>query len=452
MRSRSPKVLHPVAGRPLLHYPLRAALASGADEVIVVVSPGTEAAVRAHVATLGDAALRVALAVQEVPRGTGDAARVGLAAARATPGRVLLLCGDTPLVEAADLAPLFAAVAARPGLALLSALPADPTGYGRVVRGPTGEVEAVREHRDLDDAARAALLEVNAGVYVAEASLLREGLAALRPDNAQGELYLTDVVAFAARAGAASAVVGPAHVLVGVNDRAQLEEASQLLHARIAGRLRAAGVTVRGDARVDDGVTVEEDAVLEAGVHLRGATRVGAGAHIDVGSVLTDAVIAAGARIKPYSVLDSCEVGTGAEIGPFARLRPGTVVEEAAHVGNFVEAKNTRLGRGAKANHLAYLGDGDVGAGANIGAGTIFCNYDGFAKHRTEIGEGAFIGSDSQLVAPVRVGKGAYVATGTTVTRDVPDDALAIARPKQENKEGYGARLRGRLAAQAKRR
>jgi bifunctional UDP-N-acetylglucosamine pyrophosphorylase/glucosamine-1-phosphate N-acetyltransferase len=261
---------------------------------------------------------------------------------------------------------------------------------------------------------------------------------------------LTDVVAFAARDRGAAAVVGNADVLVGVNDRAQLARAEDALFGRIAERHRIAGVTVRGGARIDDTVSIGEDARIEDGVHLRGSTRVARGAVVDAGSVIVDSEIGEGANIKPYSVITESHVGPRAQIGPFAHLRPGSIIEEDAHIGNFVETKKTRVGRGAKANHLSYLGDGDVGAGANIGAGTIFCNYDGFAKHTTTIGEGAFIGSDSQLVAPVTVGKGAYVATGTTVTKDVPDDALAIGRAKQETKLGYASRLKKRLAMSKK--
>jgi len=197
-------------------------------------------------------------------------------------------------------------------------------------------------------------------------------------------------------------------------------------------------------------VAIEQDAVIEHGVVLRGATRVGVGAKIDVGSVLTDVTVEAGAVLKPYTIAHSSSIGPSAQIGPFSHLRPESRIEAEAHIGNFVETKKTVVRRGAKANHLAYLGDGDIGAGANVGAGTIFCNYDGFKKHKTEIGEGAFIGSDSQMVAPVRIGAGAYVATGTTVTRDVPEGALAIARVKQENKEGYAEKLKARLKAGAK--
>ena len=243
---------------------------------------------------------------------------------------------------------------------------------------------------------------------------------------------------------------GPADALVGVNDREQLRAAEETLFARIRARLGQSGVSIHGDARIDDTVLVAPDATIGPGVRLRGKSSVGAGAFIDVGVVVTDSEIGARAIVKPYSVVTQSRVGEGAEIGPFAHLRPESDIEAEAHIGNFVETKKTRVRRGAKANHLAYLGDGDIGERANIGAGTIFCNYDGYQKHQTIIGEGAFIGSDSQLVAPVTIGKGAYVGTGTTVTEDVPDEALAIGRARQTNKPGYAATLKARLAEAAR--
>jgi bifunctional UDP-N-acetylglucosamine pyrophosphorylase/glucosamine-1-phosphate N-acetyltransferase len=320
-----------------------------------------------------------------------------------------------------------------------------------VLRGPDGKVREIREQKDLTSEAERAVREVNSGVYAGRRAAFERAISTLKPMNAQGELYLTDVVTALAREGSVTALVGSTDALVGVNDRAQLREAEELLYARIRERLGREGVMVRGDARIDDGVSVAPGAEIEAGVRLRGRTSVGTGTHIDVGAVLTDATIGAGTNVKAYSVIISSNVGDGAEIGPFAHVRPESEIEGEAHIGAFVETKKTRVRRGAKANHLAYLGDGDVGEKANLGAGTIFCNYDGFQKHRTAIGAGAFIGSDSQLVAPVTVGRGAYVASGTTVTKDVPDDALAIGRARQENKPGYGAKLRERLGDAAKR-
>ena len=445
MKSALPKVLHPLAGRPMIHYVVDAAIQAGADDVVVVVGHGREL-VEAYLAkAFGD---RVRTAVQTEQRGTGHAVSVALPEVRDDADLLLLLCGDTPLLDAGELKSLVGLLDAPSlSLAMLTVRPADPTGYGRILRDAAGEVTGIREHKDCTPEERA-IGETNPGVYVARASFLREAIPQIRPDNAQRELYLTDVVALAAKAGRVpTALVKEPMNVAGINDRAQLAEAEDVLYRRIADAHRRAGATVRTSARIDAGVVVEPDATIEHGVVLRGATRIGAGAIVDVGSVLTDVTVAAGANLKPYTIGASSSIGEKAQIGPFSHLRPDSEIGEDAHVGNFVETKKTRLGKGAKANHLAYLGDGEVGAGANIGAGTIFCNYDGFKKHRTEIGEGAFIGSDSQLVAPVKIGAGAYVATGTTVTRDVPADALAIARVKQENKEGYASKLKGRLKA-----
>jgi len=310
-------------------------------------------------------------------------------------------------------------------------------------------VTMIREHKDLQGPAELRVNEVNAGVYVADTGRLVQAIGRLTPQNAQGEYYLTDVVADLAREGQVIAVAGDAEALVGVNDREQLRKAEQVLWARKSAELGQSGVTIRGDVYVDDSVSIEPDAVLEPGVRLRGATSVGAGATIDVGCVVTDSKIHAGAHLLPYSVVTESEVFAGAHVGPFSHLRPGSILEQDAKVGSFVETKNARLRPDAKANHLAYLGDADIGERVNIGAGVIVCNYDGYRKHRTTIGADTFIGSDSQLIAPVTIGKNAYVATATSVTHDVPDDALAIGRTRQQNKLGYASKLRQRLAEAA---
>lgn len=447
MKSGLPKVMHAIAGRPLIHYPVRAAFEAGCSEVVVVVGHGRE-----HVTTYLEKAFggRVKTAVQETQRGTGDAAAIGLRALGDGVKAALVFYGDVPLLMAEDVHAVANALVDDTGLALALATCAvdEPFGYGRIVRDAQGGIVAIREHRDLQTDEERAIREINPGVYAATMDFWREALPALRPDNAQGELYLTDVVAYAKKAGRSMhGVPSREEVLMGVNDRQQLAEADAKIAARIVRALRLQGVTVRDGARIEDGVEVERDAVLESGVVLRGATKVGEGAVIDVGSVLTNAIVGPGVTIKPYSVLTDSSVGARAQIGPFSHLRPKSEIGEEAHIGNFVETKKTRLGRGSKANHLAYLGDGVIGEGANIGAGTIFCNYDGFAKYTTVVGDGAFIGSDSQVVAPVTIGAGAYVGTGTTVTRDVPPDALAVGRARQENKEGYALRLRAKLRA-----
>jgi bifunctional UDP-N-acetylglucosamine pyrophosphorylase/glucosamine-1-phosphate N-acetyltransferase len=441
MQSTTTKVLHPAAGRPLIYYPVRAALDAGAAYVVVVLSPQNCDAVQGELARwVGVDHLRVA--IQEQPRGTGDAARAGLE--QVDTARALVLCGDTPLLRAEHLAGI-AAELSDADLVLTSALLHDPTGYGRILRDAQGNVLEIREHRDLETDEQRAVREINAGVYAVRTAFLRQALTQITSENSQGELYLTDTVAIAAKAGRAAAVIGARAEMLGVNDRAQLAEAEAEIYARTAERLGRAGVSVQIGARIDTGVEVESDARVYAGAAIRGKSRIFGGAVVDAGCVITDSDIGAGANIKANSVVTESKVGAGAQIGPFAHLRPGSVIEDDAHIGNFVETKKTRVRKGAKANHLAYLGDGDIGEKANIGAGTIFCNYDGFQKHKTTIGPGAFIGSDSQIVAPVTIGAGAYVATGTTVTKDVPDDALAIGRTKQENKLGYASRLKARL-------
>jgi len=446
MKSARPKVLHELCGRPMVDYAIDAAFAAGSDDVVVVVGHGRDEMIE-H---LGKAyGARVRTAVQEQQRGTGDAVRSALPALAPSTDLVLILCGDTPLVDPAELVRLKGALAAENALAMLTARVDDPTGYGRILRDGEGRITSIREQRDAS-AEEKSVREVNTGIYLARAAFLREAVQGLQPNNAQGELYLTDIVATASKAGSvASWTTESAGALVGVNDRSQLAAAEDALYTRIADRFRREGATIRATARIDASVVVEPDAVIEHYVVLRGNTRIGRGARVDVGSVLTDVEVAPSAVVKPYSVCTSSTIGEKAQIGPFSHLRPESQIEADAHIGNFVETKKTVIRRGAKANHLAYLGDGDVGEGANIGAGTIFCNYDGFKKHKTEIGPGAFIGSDSQIVAPVRIGAGAYVATGTTVTRDVPENALAIGRAKQENKEGYATRLKSRLKATA---
>jgi bifunctional UDP-N-acetylglucosamine pyrophosphorylase/glucosamine-1-phosphate N-acetyltransferase len=454
MKSAAPKVIHTVCGLPIVHYGVQAALDAGCDEVVVVVGHGRRL-VEEYLGKTFPASVRTA--VQELQRGTGDAARVGLEALSGAVERVLIMNGDVPLVRGDDLRAVLGEVGGARGargdergttttvLSLATCVVQDPAGYGRVLRSG-GEVMGVREHRDLRGEDERAVREINAGIYALPLALAREALATLAPDNAQGELYLTDIVTFVSRArGHIRAVTLGEDVLAGVNDRDQLAQVERAMHARILQRWRAAGATVRDGARIDAGVVLAPDVTVESGAVLRGSTRVGRGATIDVGCVLTNVDVGEDALLKPYSVATDARVGPRAQVGPFAHLRPQSELGEEAHVGNFVETKKTTMGRGAKANHLAYLGDGVIGDGANIGAGTIFCNYDGFRKHTTVIEAGAFIGSDSQIVAPVTVGANAYVATGTTVTRDVPPDALAIARVKQENKEGYASKLRARL-------
>ena len=442
MKSALPKVMHALCGRPLVHYPVRAALDAGCTEVIVVVGHGRELVTAYLTGAFGD---RVRTAVQETQNGTGDAARAGLLAVSKDAERVLVFYGDVPLLEAADLGAVLEKDAA---FTLATCIVPDATGYGRILRDAGGNVVEIREHKDLRTAEEREVHEINPGIYAGSRAFFVDALARLKPNNAQGELYLTDVVSMARAANVGIDVVrSRGEVLVGINDRAQLADAEAVMQRRILERWRKEGVTVRDGARIEDAVVLEPDATVESHAVLRGTTHVGAGVIVDVGCVITNVTLGAGTHVKPYSVLERSTIGKKAMIGPFSHVRPDSELADEVHLGNFVETKKTKMAKGAKANHLAYLGDGVIGERVNVGAGTIFCNYDGFNKHVTTIEADAFIGSDSQLVAPVTVGAGAYVATGTTVTMDVPPDALAIARTRQENKAGYASKLKARMKA-----
>jgi bifunctional UDP-N-acetylglucosamine pyrophosphorylase/glucosamine-1-phosphate N-acetyltransferase len=448
MKSALPKVLHEVCGLPMVAHVVRAARSAGADRVVVVVGHGRELVEEDLARRFGDA---VQTAVQHEQKGTGHATRCGMAPLEGYEGDVVILAGDVPLLEGEAIAALvLARQTSRKKLAVLTSHLDDPTGYGRILRDGHGNVVGIREHKDASEPERA-IKECNTGVYCAEASFLRESLERLDANNAQGELYLTDVVAMAAAQGGSAAVSWSAESVAGVNDRAQLAEVDRTMRLRLARHFARTGVTVRDPETTYLGadVVLAPDVVIEPNVHLRGRTRVDAGARIDTGCVLEDVHVLSGAVLKPYTVAQKSTVGEAAQVGPFSHLRPESVLGPEVHVGNFVETKKTTLGRGSKANHLAYLGDGIVGEKVNVGAGTIFCNYDGFQKHTTVLEDGCFIGSDSQLVAPVTVGKNAYVGTGTTVTKNVPEDALAISRVRQDNKLGYAPRLRERMRALA---
>lgn len=454
MKSALPKVLHEVAGLPMLAHVVRAAQRAGAARIVVVVGHARELVEKDLAARFGDA---VETVVQHEQKGTGHATRCAMEALAGYEGDVVILAGDVPLLESEAIALLaLTRGAEKKKLAVLTSHLPDASGYGRILRDAHGHVAGIREHKDASDEERA-ITEWNTGVYCVEAAFLRESLAKLDTKNAQGELYLTDVVAMAANEGRGAASLSwSAESVAGVNDRAQLAEIERAMRLRLATHFARLGVTIRDPETCYLGadVVIAPDAILEPNVHLRGKTSVGAGARIDTGAVLDDVEVHAGANVKPYTVAQKSVIGEAAQVGPFSHLRPESVLGPDVHIGNFVETKKTTLGRGSKANHLAYLGDGIVGEKVNVGAGTIFCNYDGFQKHTTVLEDGCFIGSDSQLIAPITVGKNAYVGTGTTVTKNVPEDALAISRVKQDNKLGYASRLRDRmraLAAAAKR-
>lgn len=423
MRSALPKALHPIAGRPMLRHLIDSA-AQVFSRIVVVIGP--------DMPDLAAAAAPHEVVVQHERLGTAHAA---LQAAPAFgDGEVAVLYADNPLITVATLRALLdRRRSGDVGLALVAMRPDDPARYGRVI-GRDGLVERIVEWADATPEERAVRL-CNAGVLCASGPAMRSWLAAIRNDNAKREYYLTDLVAVARADGARVGMVeGPYEELRGINTRAELAEAEAVVQHRLREAAMAAGVTMTApetvflcaDTRFEPDVTLGPNVVFGPGVS-----------------------VASGAEIHAFSHLAGCEVGPGATVGPFARLRPGTRVAARAHVGNFVELKNTVLGSGAKANHLSYLGDSDIGAGSNIGAGTITCNYDGVAKHRTTIGEGVFVGSDAVLVAPLSIADGAFIAAGSVITDDVESGALAFGRARQHNKPGRAAGVRRAAGKQA---
>ena len=442
-RSETSKVLHRVAGRTLLGHVLGALAPLGLERVLVVVGPDATD-VEDEVATWGSRlGIPVATVVQHEQRGTGDALGVALAALPEGITRLLVTPGDTPLLRPETFAALLALDPSEP-LGLLTTELDDPFGYGRILRDATGRVLEVVEERDADVAQRS-IREVNAGMYVLDRAIVTPLVTGLGSDNAQGERYLTDVVGALSSSGGGSAlaVLAPAEEIAGVNDRAQLADAAAVLRRRHLGRLMRAGVTVVDPAHtyVDVDVHVGEESMLLPGTILEGSTTVGRGAVVGPSSHLTDCAV--GDRTVVHSTrADGAVIGDDVEVGPFAHLRPGTRLDAGARIGAFVQTKNATVGEGAKVPHLAYVGDAEVGAGANVACGVVTVNYDGRAKHRTTIGEGAFVGCGTMLVAPVTIGDGAFVGAGSTITEDVPPEALAIARARQVTKEGRAA---GRL-------
>jgi len=453
MRSSRPKVLHEIGGRPLVGHALAAVAGLDAERTVVVIGHGREE-VSAVVADLDPQAVQV---VQEEQNGTGHAVRVALEAlAEAPAGTVVVTYGDVPLLTTDTLRTLLDDhTGAGRAVTILSARPDDPTGYGRIVRDDEGRVQAIREHRDASDDERR-IREINSGVLAVEAGFLTRAVAALRTDNQQGELYLTDIVAHAVGEGLP---VG-AHVLEdvwqteGVNDRVQLSTLGRVLNERLVRHWMEQGVMVVDPATtwIDSAVELEPDVTILPGTQLLGATVVAAGATIGPDTTLRNVEVGPGATVTRAHGSDAV-IGPEATVGPFAYLRPGTVLDDGAKVGTFVETKNARLGPGAKVPHLSYVGDAEIGEGSNIGAGTITANYDGVNKHRTTVGKHARTGSDNVFVAPVEIGDGAYTAAGTTVRDDVPPGALAIGEGRQRMIPGWvEAKRPGTSSAEAARR
>jgi bifunctional UDP-N-acetylglucosamine pyrophosphorylase/glucosamine-1-phosphate N-acetyltransferase len=444
MRSDLAKVLHRAGGRPLLEHVIRACPPVKAAQVLAVVGHQAEE-VGALAESLGADTVK-----QQPQRGTGHALQVARRAMRKSAKLVIVVPGDAPLLRAETLTALLDTHRRGEAAAtILSAELNDPTDYGRVVRDSEGRVQAVVEENAATPEQRA-IREVNSSIYCFTLEKLWPSLHALRPDNAHRELYLTDAIALLRqRNERVLAQVAPdANEILGCNTRENLANVDRIFRARKAAELMEAGVTIYlpETSVIDPEVSAGPDTVIDPCVQLLGKTRIGARCVIQTGSVLRDTRVDDDVIIGAHSVLDSSRVANNAHVGPFARLRPGADIRAGAHIGNFVEVKNSVVHEGAKAGHLTYLGDASIGREANIGAGTITCNYDGVAKHETTIGNRVFIGSDTALVAPVRIGDGAYVAAGSTITENVPADALGVARGRQTNKLGWAAARRREMS------
>jgi bifunctional UDP-N-acetylglucosamine pyrophosphorylase / glucosamine-1-phosphate N-acetyltransferase len=425
MKSAKPKVMHAVAGLPILGHVVAAVRGAGVERIVVVTAPGADE-LSAYARSLG-----AETAVQDKQLGTGHAAAAAAAALEGFDGPVVVCYGDMPLMTPETLEASFAA-RETPGLAIV-AFRSESTAYGRVIAGADGLLDRIVEYRDASDEERQVKL-CNAGIVSADARSFFRWTKALKNDNAQSEYYLTDIPTIAARDRKRTAIVTADEAdMMGVNSRAELAEAEAAMQRRLRRRALDAGVGMLAP----ETVYLSHDTVLEADVQI--------GPYAVFGTGVT---VHGGAEIKAFSHLEGAEVARGAIVGPYARLRPGARIDANVHIGNFVEVKNSHIEAGAKANHLAYLGDARVGAGANIGAGTITCNYDGFDKHRTDIGAGAFIGSNSSLVAPVTVGEGVYVGAGSVITKPTAKDSLAVTRAEQREVPGWAQKFRARKKAE----
>ncbi|MFI1722951.1 bifunctional UDP-N-acetylglucosamine diphosphorylase/glucosamine-1-phosphate N-acetyltransferase GlmU [Streptomyces sp. NPDC020489] len=451
MKSATPKVLHELCGRSLVGHVLAAARELDPEHLVVVVGHAREQ-VTGHLGVI-DPGVRTAVQAQQ--NGTGHAVRMGLEElGGVVDGTVVVVCGDTPLLTGDTLRALTQTHSADGNaVTVLTAEVPDATGYGRIVRdGASGAVTAIVEHKDASESQRA-IREINSGVFAFDGQLLADALGKVRTDNSQGEEYLTDVLGILREAGhrVGASVAGDHREIAGINNRVQLSEARRILNDRLLTRAMLAGVTVIDPATtwVDVTVTFEQDALVHPGTQLQGATHLGEGAEVGPNCRLKDTVVERGARVD-NTVSDGAHVGAGATVGPYAYLRPGTRLGAKGKIGTYVETKNASIGEGTKVPHLSYVGDATIGEYTNIGAASVFVNYDGQDKHHTTVGSHCRTGSDNMFVAPVTIGDGAYTAAGSVITKDVPPGSLAVARGQQRNIEGWVARKRpGSAAAKA---
>ena len=443
MKSALPKVLHPVAGRSMLSHVVQTAKALGAAPIVPVIGHGAELVRN----TLANENLTFALQAEQL--GTGHALQCAEASLKGFTGDLLLLCGDVPLLRDVTLRALLAHHhETSASVTILTAQMVDPTGYGRIIRGSNG-VERIVEEKDASSAERQ-VSEINTGIYIFRVPEAFSFLRDLDNSNAQGEYYLTDIVAAACQAGerVEALLVESAEEAMGINDRVQLAQADEIMRQRINETHQRAGVTLIDPMAtyIDPDVAIGPDTLVHPGVHLRGKTTIGYGCEIEPGVIVTDCTIGDLVHLKPGSVLSESSIGDACAVGPMAHLRPGTVLSGNNKIGNFVETKKAVFGEKSQASHLTYIGDATLGKNVNIGCGTITCNYDGVNKHQTTIEDDVFVGSDTQFVAPVTIGRGSLIGAGSTITKDVPADALAITRTEQKNIPGWAERNRQKLS------
>ena len=432
MKSALPKVLHKVGGKPMLEHVLNAATEAGADKKVVIIGHGAE--------LVKEIFADQTFAIQEPQLGTGHAVMQAETALQNFKGTALILCGDTPLVDGAELAKFCEAHKASGAVAsVMTAKMVDPTGYGRILRDFEGNVSGIVEQKDVTEAQQQ-INEINTGIYCIECPELFQVLKTLKNDNAQGEYYLTDVLGKFREAGKkiAGIVTADAVMVMGVNSRRQLAEAEAEMRTRILNKWMDAGVTIMDPAStfIEKDVVIGADTIIRPFTWLEGKTVIGKNCEIGPNSRLTNVQVQDNTHLQ-FIYAHDCAVGEGVTAGPFVHLRPDTVIGDKVKIGNFIEVKNSKVGVGTKLPHLSYIGDTDMGGGVNVGCGSIMVNYDGKKKHRTQVGDDVFIGCNSNLVAPVKIGDGAFIAAGSTITKDVPGDALAVARAKQKNIEGW---------------
>jgi len=446
MKSKLAKILHPICGRPMIDWTVEAIKKSGIKKVVVVV--GHQKEMVEDELTKSFPKLKFEFVHQKEQLGTAHAVLVTEDALKGYDDDVLILCGDTPLVSPESIKAFIKFhKRKKPDLSIISGVFLNPTGYGRVLRKKPGHVQKIVEETEAKGEIKG-ITEVNLGAYLISAKLLFKYLKKIKPDNKKGEFFITDLVELLASDGKrVEAFVASEPVeFLGINGRWQLVYAQKLLQRQILEELAREGVTIVDPERIyiEPQVKIASDVVLWPDVIIRGKTQIGTGCEIGQGAIIIDSTLSENVKVHAYSIVEGCQINRGAQVGPFSRIRPKSLLKEDARIGNFVEVKNTIVGKCSKAKHLSYLGDSIIGDSVNIGAGTITCNYDGFNKYQTEIEDGAFIGSDAQFIAPVKVGKGAYIGSGSTITKDVPPDALAVTRAEQKIFEGWAEKRRKR--------